>query len=113
MVPATLNGLHLLERVIQSARGRRLLGSQPRQRGWGVQAAGFAQGLTNLAPQLSALTSILPPPTLAWKLRLLAEGCRYLEGRCPPPLPSPHARTFAVSWPSSPVHQLISVCSLV
>lgn len=38
-------------------------------------------------PKLGALTSILPPPTLAWKLRLLAEGCRYMEGRCAPLLP--------------------------
>jgi len=45
------------------------------------QAAGFVQGVTNLIPQLGALTSILPPATLAWKLRLLAEGCRYMEGR--------------------------------
>lgn len=50
--------------------------------GRGPQAAGFVQGLTNLIPQLGALTSILPPATLAWKLRLLAEGCRYMEGRC-------------------------------
>lgn len=50
--------------------------------GRGLQAAGFVQGVTNLIPQLGALTSILPPATLAWKLRLLAEGCRYMEGRC-------------------------------
>lgn len=45
------------------------------------QAAGFAQGLLNLLPQLSALADILPPPTLEWKLRLLDEGCRYMANR--------------------------------
>jgi len=47
-----------------------------------VQAAAFAQGLTNLIPQLTALTNILPPATLAWKLRLLAAGCKFVENKC-------------------------------
>jgi hypothetical protein len=29
-----------------------------------------------LLPQLSALTEILPPPTLEWKLQMLEEGNR-------------------------------------
>lgn len=45
------------------------------------QAGAFAQGLTNLIPQLSALTNILPPQTLAWKLRLLAAGCKFVENK--------------------------------
>ena len=36
----------------------------------------FGQGVASLLPQLSALTEILPPPTLAWKLQLLQEGNR-------------------------------------
>lgn len=33
----------------------------------------------NLIPQLSALSSILPPATLAWKLDLLAEGNKFVS----------------------------------
>ena len=40
------------------------------------QATALAQGLVGLLPQLSALSEILPPPTLAWKLQLLQEGNR-------------------------------------
>jgi len=28
-----------------------------------------------LLPQLQMLARVLPPPTLAWKLRLIEEGC--------------------------------------
>ena len=42
----------------------------------GAQAVAFGQGLVALLPQLSALTQILPPPTLEWKLQLLEEGNR-------------------------------------
>ncbi len=47
---------------------------------WRTQAVAFGQGLVALLPQLSALTQILPPPTLEWKLRLLEEGnrCRHM-----------------------------------
>ena len=41
-----------------------------------AQAVAFGQGVASLLPQLSALTEILPPPTLAWKLQLLQEGNR-------------------------------------
>ena len=41
-----------------------------------TQAVAFGQGVASLLPQLSALTEILPPPTLAWKLQLLQEGNR-------------------------------------
>lgn len=41
-----------------------------------MQAAALAQGLVSLLPQLAALSDILPPPTLAWKLQLLEEGNR-------------------------------------
>ena len=40
------------------------------------QAVAFGQGVAALLPQLSALTEILPAPTLAWKLKLLQEGNR-------------------------------------
>lgn len=49
--------------------------------GTDLQAAAFGQGLANLIPQLSALTDILPPPTLAWKLRMLAAGCKFVENK--------------------------------
>lgn len=39
-----------------------------------LQAAAFGEGLAALLPQLQALTEILPPPTLAWKLHLLEAG---------------------------------------
>ena len=39
-----------------------------------AQVGALGQGLANLIPQLTALTNILPPATLAWKLRLLAAG---------------------------------------
>ena len=42
-----------------------------------AQAVAFGQGVASLLPQLSALTEILPPPTLAWKLQLLQEGNRW------------------------------------
>ena len=41
-----------------------------------LQATALAQGLVGLLPQLAALSDILPPPTLAWKLQLLEEGNR-------------------------------------
>lgn len=41
-----------------------------------MQAVAFGQGVASLLPQLTALTEILPPPTLAWKLQLLQEGNR-------------------------------------
>lgn len=41
-----------------------------------VQAVAFGQGVVALLPQLQALSEILPPPTLAWKLQLLEEGNR-------------------------------------
>ena len=47
----------------------------------GAQAVAFGQGLVALLPQLGALTQILPPPTLQWKLQLLEEGNRC--GRVP------------------------------
>ncbi|KAK9908919.1 hypothetical protein WJX75_004666 [Coccomyxa subellipsoidea] len=43
------------------------------------QAVAFGQGVVSLIPQLQALTEILPPPTLEWKLKLLEEGNRQLE----------------------------------
>jgi hypothetical protein len=46
-----------------------------------AQVGALGQGLANLIPQLTALTNILPPATLAWKLRLLAAGCRFVENR--------------------------------
>ncbi|EIE25026.1 alpha/beta-hydrolase [Coccomyxa subellipsoidea C-169] len=42
------------------------------------QAVAFGQGVVSLIPQLQALTEILPPPTLQWKLKLLEEGNRQL-----------------------------------
>ena len=49
-----------------------------------AQAAAFGEGLAALLPQLQALTDILPPPTLAWKLQLLEEGnkCASVWSRC-------------------------------
>ena len=46
-----------------------------------VQAAALAQGVANLLPQLGALAVILPPETLAWKLRLLDMGNRFIADR--------------------------------
>jgi hypothetical protein len=46
-----------------------------------VQAAALAQGIVNLLPQLGALAVILPPETLAWKLRLLDMGNRFIADR--------------------------------
>ncbi|KAK9838483.1 hypothetical protein WJX81_002279 [Elliptochloris bilobata] len=43
------------------------------------QAAAFGEGLAALLPQLQALTEILPPPTLAWKLQLLEAGNKQIE----------------------------------
>ena len=48
-----------------------------------VQAAALAQGIANLWPQLGALPAILPPETLAWKLRLLDMGNRFIADRVP------------------------------
>lgn len=45
------------------------------------QTAALGQGLQALLPQLTALADILPPATLAWKLELLGQGSKYLEGR--------------------------------
>ena len=45
------------------------------------QAAALAQGLANLLPQLGALSVILPPETLAWKLRMLDTGNRFIADR--------------------------------
>jgi hypothetical protein len=44
-----------------------------------LQAVAFGQGVVSLIPQLQALTEILPPPTLEWKLKLLEEGNRCLS----------------------------------
>ena len=45
------------------------------------QAAALAQGITNLLPQLGALSVILPPDTLAWKLRMLDTGNQFIKDR--------------------------------
>jgi len=45
------------------------------------QAAALAQGITNLLPQLGALSVILPPETLAWKLRMLDTGNKFIADR--------------------------------
>ena len=45
-----------------------------------AQAAAFGEGLAALLPQLQALTEILPPPTLAWKLQLLENGNKCAPG---------------------------------
>ena len=47
-----------------------------------AQAAAFGEGLAALLPQLQALTDILPPPTLAWKLQLLEEGNKCASVWC-------------------------------
>lgn len=44
-----------------------------------VQAAALSKGLVGLIPQLSALSTILPPATLAWKLDQLAEGSKFVS----------------------------------
>lgn len=51
-----------------------------------LQALAFGQGVAALIPQLQALTEILPPPTLAWKLQLLEEGNRCAAAPTLPPL---------------------------
>jgi len=40
-----------------------------------AQASAFGEGVAALLPQLQMLARVLPPPTLAWKLRLIEEGC--------------------------------------
>lgn len=65
------------------------------------QAVAFGEGVAALLPQLSALTEILPAPTLAWKLKLLQEGNRcaaqpMLTSHLPP-LKSPPALTIRLT----------------
>lgn len=39
------------------------------------------QGMLDMVPGLGKLTEILPQETLVWKLRLLAQGCRFMDTR--------------------------------
>ena len=41
----------------------------------------IGQGMLDMLPGLGKLAEILPQDTLLWKLRLLAEGCRYMDTR--------------------------------
>lgn len=44
-----------------------------------LQLEAAQKGLINLIPQLEALSVVLPPETLAWKLELLREGSRKVN----------------------------------
>lgn len=44
-----------------------------------LQLQAAQAGLLNLIPQLEALSVVLPPETLAWKLELLREGSRKVN----------------------------------
>ena len=44
-----------------------------------LQLEAVRNGLVNLIPQLEALSVVLPPETLAWKLELLREGSRKVN----------------------------------
>lgn len=41
----------------------------------------IGQGMLDMLPGLGKLAEILPQDTLLWKLRLLDEGCRYMDTR--------------------------------
>lgn len=60
------------------------------------QLSALGEGLTALLPQLTALSEILPGPTLQWKLKLLVEGNSAIQGRYKEVMPA--RRSKSTSW---------------